>query len=149
MNLLNAACPSPLSSVHVCFPLCVCEQVSAVSTLRCRCKMLPPWRDPGCCAVFLSPAQAAFARDTRINSASGFPCLHCARSANTTSAVILQTAPCLCPSASVHFSALSAKVREMLLWCVHTHSWDEPLSRSYPLLPSPSSAQVKALAVWR
>lgn len=39
---------------------CVCAQVSAVSTLRCRCKMLPPWRDPGCCTAFCLPLKQFF-----------------------------------------------------------------------------------------
>lgn len=145
--------------VHVCFPLCfcVCVQVSAVSTLRCRCKMLPPWRGPGCCAVFClllkqllpgTPGSTAPV-DSPVSTQHALP---------APPALCYSNAACLCPSVSVHFSALSAKSERcssgafrhtpgiFFFFCLFRSL---TLSGSFPPLPSPSSAQVKALAVWR
>lgn len=84
---------------------------------------------------FLFPVQAASARDIRINSTSGFPCLHSACSASTTSAVMLRRRLPLPVCLWALLSPL-CKVWEMLLRCVHTHSWDIVLSR----LQLPSSS---------
>lgn len=146
-------CPSPLHCVHVCFSVCVCVcmQVSDVSTLRCRCKMLPPWRAPGCRTVFSlllkkilsgTPGSAAPA-DSPVSTQHVLPAPPALRYSNVAR---------LCPSVSVHFSALSAK-SEGCFSGVFTLSLSLSLSVSLscsdPPLPSPSSAQVKALAVWR
>lgn len=147
--------------VCACLPVCVCVQISAISTLRCRCKMLPPWQDPGCCAVFSLSCSSSFCQghqDQQHQWISLSPlsmlCQHHQRCDTPT------------PPASARLSLCTSQlslceVREMLLWGVQTQSWDffffflcVPISLflslfSYPPLPSSSSAQVKALAVWR
>lgn len=145
--------------VHVCFPLCfcvcVCAQISAISTLRCRCKMLPPWRGPGCCAAFClllkqllpgTPGSTAPV-DSPVSTQHVLP---------APPALCYSNVACLCPSVSVHFSALSAKSEGCSSGTFRRTpgiffflSLFLSLSRSFPPLPSPSSAQVKALAVWR
>lgn len=149
---MQRVCPSPLSCVHVCFPVRVCVrrfQLSPRFVVAVKC--CPPGEILADAPFSVSCSSSYFARDTRINSTGAFPCLLSAYSANTTSAVILQDCLSLPVCLCTLFSPLY-KVRDALLWCVQTHSWGFFfffLSRSYPPLPSPSSAQVKALAVWR
>lgn len=128
---------------------CVCAQVSAVSTLRCRCKMLPPWRDPGCCTAFCLPLKQFFcccfflARDTRINSAGGFPCVHSACSANTTSTVILQRR---CLSLSVSLCALFSPLRSQR--DAPLVRWDTLLRFFFPLSLRVCLSQLRSFSLF-
>lgn len=117
---MQRVCPSPLSCVHVCFPVSVCArrfQLSPRFVVAIKC--CPPGEILDAAPFSLSCSSCFFARDNRTNSASGFPCLHSACSASTASAVILQRRPplpvCLC----VLFSPLY-KVRDAPLVCSET-----------------------------
>lgn len=138
---------------------CVCAQVSAVSTLRCRCKMLPPWRDPGCCTAFCLPLKQFFLllflscqghQDQQRRwiplCPLGVLCQH-HQHCYTPTPLLVSARQSLC---ALQPSPKSERCSSGALR--HTPEIFSPflsvcLSHSYA--PSPCSAQVKALAVWR
>lgn len=124
--------PSPLSCACMCLFLCM--QVLAVPTLPY--KILPPLVSSWLLHHLLFPAQLL-----PETPGSAALVLLSAWSVSSTNSYPFSIFQCCLPVRAPQPSLRNPDDATVLL--SHSHS------SSYPLLPSPFSAQVKALAVWR